>query len=166
MDAIRQRVSTCLALIAVLSVVAGLSLSGCGVSSASSNTTQVWGNVTVDGKPASDGTIIFMPSDRSLTNWGAGSISKGRYVISAWQGNGVLEPGQYTIFFKFHTSGHATRPAQSRLQEREEPKAGGTEAAPVADVPTPLDKFTRPETSGLSVKVRKEPSRIDIRLKG
>jgi hypothetical protein len=169
MNAIRLRVSTFLALIALLLVLAGVSLSGCGVSSASSSTCQIWGDVTFNGQPVPDGTIIFMPADRNLSNWGAGAIHKGKYVVGSWQSNGVLQPGSYTIFFRFNSAKVVPRSVEmDRSKGTEESTPAGTEATNVAAAPesSPLDKFTQPDTSGLTVNLRKEPSRIDIRLKG
>jgi hypothetical protein len=168
MDAIRSRVATFVALIALAAGLAGLLISGCGVSSASSGASQIWGDVTFNDKPVQDGVIIFMPANNSMSNWAAGAIRNGKYVVGVWQGNGPLEPGLYKIFFRFSQGGGKTGSPGVRSNGSEGEKGADYQAGPPSSEtsPSPLDRFTNPDTSGLAVTVRKEPSRIDVRLKG
>jgi hypothetical protein len=167
MDAMRSRVSAFLALIAAVTVLCVLFASGSGVSSTGSNSGRIWGDVTLNGEPAPDGTIVFMPTDRNMSNWGAGAIKKGRYVVGSWQGNGVLESGQYTIFFRFNDPKIPLGSVKlSRFEEEKALQTVEKQPAPFSGGNPALERFTKPETSGLTITLRKEPSRVDIRLKG
>ncbi len=74
----------------VISLACSIGLSGCGSGSA---TTEVFGKVTVAGKPIEDGDITFQPSEGSgFTS--SGKITNGEYRLSGE--NGLLQ-GTYLV---------------------------------------------------------------------
>lgn len=156
----------CLGFLGTSIILSGIVLPGCGVSSASSPTPRVWGHVGYNGNSLTDGAILFMPVDRSRSNWGAGVIDqKGRYSISMMEASNGLEPGKYEVFFKFGTRIHKLPdPRHTRFEEAESSRSG--EDWTVRVLPPIPDRFTNPRTSGLVIQIGKESSRIDFDLKG
>jgi len=150
-------------LLGAFAVLNALLTPGCGVSSASSDSVQVWGRVTYGGKPVPGGVVIFKP-EASQTNWGVGPIDeKGAFKISSYMASGQLQPGPYKIFI--------TPPRVRPTQVGSNPKDRDA-AAPVASPPETdksrfgiPERFLRPQSSGLLVTLEKEGNRIDIDLK-
>jgi hypothetical protein len=148
-------------------MLSALVIPGCGVSSASPNRTQFWGRVTYNGQPLSDGAVIFMPAERNKSNWGAGHIdTAGRFSLSAYQTDSVLEPGRYNIFFrppgpKFGV----TKAKRSEDEETGSKQAGEPQAVSATPGFALPDRFTNPTTSGLVITVDGRPQRIDLDLK-
>jgi hypothetical protein len=135
---------------------------GCGVSSASSSSSQVAGRVTYAGKPVTGGLIIFTPKDRPSGNWGAGLIEKnGRFSVTTHHESIALEPGSYRIFFR--PPAPKVEPLRAGRLDDPEEKAGADSRPKLADPKPELpDKFYDPETSGLWVVIEREPNWIEI----
>jgi hypothetical protein len=148
---------TCLGAI----VAAALAAPGCGGSSANSYSVQVWGRVTYNGKPVEAGALIFMPGPTTRSNWGFGFIAEdGKYTLISNETDVSLEPGRFIIFIT-PPSPHDKR-KHSRLGEEEESDERAIAIAALYPVPK---RFFSPETSGLWVDLKKEPTRVDIDLK-
>jgi hypothetical protein len=152
-----------------LAVILGtLVVPGCGVSLANSNYVKIWGHVTYNGRPVSNGTIVFISTDQREMNWGSGHIGmNGNYTIAAYQGGVALPPGPYNIFIR--------NAPQNREREREPERRGrfsldedqvkpqqNTQPATSNAVILP-DRFNRPDTSGLVVRLDGQPQRVDVR---
>ena len=74
----------------VISLACSIGLNGCGSGSA---TTEVFGKVTVAGKPIDDGDITFQPSEGSGST-SSGKITNGEYRLSGESG---LVQGTYMV---------------------------------------------------------------------
>jgi hypothetical protein len=147
-------------------MVTALVIPGCGVSSASWSRAQLWGRVTYDAKPLTDGAIIFFGVDGKSTNWGAGRIDKdGRFFLRPYQVDTPLDAGVYRIFFrppapKFEP----TRARRSSVEGREPSDLDEIpKALPSPPFPLP-DKFLTVNTSGLELYFDGRPQRVDLDL--
>jgi hypothetical protein len=56
---------------------------------------RVWGEVTFDGKPLADGSIIFSPIDGTQGGSVGGAVTRGRYELSVT--NGPMAGGKYRL---------------------------------------------------------------------
>jgi hypothetical protein len=75
--------------VVILSCLLGTA-GGCG----GSNRAAVKGKITIDGVPLPEGTIDFVPVDKSTGNTAGARVEKGDYAIRAEQG---LFPGEYQV---------------------------------------------------------------------
>ncbi len=66
------------------------SVGGCG----GSNRAAVKGKITIDGVPLPEGTIDFIPVDKTTGNTAGARVANGDYAIRAEQG---LFPGEYQV---------------------------------------------------------------------
>ena len=142
-------------------IAAALVAPGCGGSSASSNSVQVWGRVTYNGKPVQHGQLVFQPAATNRSNWGVGLISEeGKYTLVSSETDVGLEPGRFEIFIRPPLPNDKLKHGRSGEAEESNEKA-----IVVAFLyPVPKRFFSR-ETSGLWVDLEKEPTRVDIDLR-
>ena len=70
--------------------LSALIMTGCS----SNGRNSVSGDVTLDGKPMENGSISFRPAPGNNSNTAGGTISKGKFYLSASHG---LKPGKYTV---------------------------------------------------------------------
>jgi hypothetical protein len=146
-------------LVAVLA--AALCAPGCGEFSASSNSLQVWGRVTHNGKPVGYGALLFQPAPTNNSPWGIGLISEdGKYSVISAQPDAGLHPGRFDI---------SLRPPAPHDRPKHGP-AGEVEVtwekALLLNYSYPVPKrFFARETSGLWADLEKEPTRLDIDLR-
>jgi hypothetical protein len=148
-------------------VVGILAVNGCGISSASPNPTKIWGRVTYNGQPLPECVVLFVPAGSNKTNnWAAGHVYQGgNYKLSAYQSDSGLEPGRYTIFFKAPPPRYVgTRRSRALDEADSKPQAEAQAPPPAPAFPLP-EKFTKPETSGLTVRLDGWPQQIDLDLK-
>jgi hypothetical protein len=68
--------------------------SGCGGSLES----QVSGTVTLDGKPMSEGNVVFHPAESGTPAYGS-IDAEGKYSVKTGQGKGII-PGEYIAVVK------------------------------------------------------------------
>ncbi len=161
MKAFRSRTSPWLAWLGAV-FAAALVAPGCGGSSASSSSVQVWGRVTYNGKLVEHGTLVFQPTRATRSSWGVGMISEeGKYSLEANQSDVGLLPGRFEIFIRPPT--RFDKPKRSRFGVEEEES---DERAIAIAVMYPVPKrFYSPETSGMWVDIENEPTRVDIDLR-
>ncbi len=160
MQAFRSRTSSWLTWLGAI-VAAGLVAPGCGGSSASSSSVQVWGRVTYNGKPVQYGALVFQPAATNRSNWGVGMISEeGKYSLVASEKDVGLESGRFEIFIRAPSPRDKLKHGRSGEEKESDEKAIAIAAA----YPVPKRFFSR-ETSGLWVDLEKEPTRVDIDLR-
>jgi len=124
--------------------------------------------VTYNAKPLQDGAVIFMPTDRGKSVWGAGHINPdGRFTISAYLKDTPIEPGQYTIFFRPPPpTVLPTAKRYERLDEEQDAKKAETVQPALASPSFPLpERYLTKDSSGLSFNFDGRPQRIDFDLK-
>jgi len=160
MQAFRSRTSSWLTWLGAI-IAAGLVAPGCGGSSASSSSVQVWGRVTYNGKPVEAGTLIFMPGPTTKSNWGIGVIDEnGKYALPSKETDVGLETGHFEIFIRPPSPHDKLKHGRSGEEEESDERA----IAIAASYPVPKRFFSR-ETSGMWVDLEKEPTRVDIDLR-
>jgi hypothetical protein len=123
--------------VALLLAASGLLIAGCGKNEL--GTVAVSGTVTFDGKPLDNGTVRFVPVDQKGRMALGKILEDGKFVLATAGSDGVI-PGEYKISIQSQKM-TAEVPAKDR-----ELGIGGKESA----IP---DKFTKPETSGLTEKI-------------
>jgi len=142
-------------------VAAALVAPGCGGSSASSSSVQVWGRVTYNGKPVQYGALVFQPAATNRSNWGVGMISEeGKYSLVASEKDVGLEPGRFQIFIRPPSPHDKLKHGRSGEEEESDERA----IVIALLYPVPKRFFSR-ETSGMWVDLEKEPTRVDIDLR-
>jgi hypothetical protein len=146
-----------------------IALPGCGVSSANSSYVKIWGHVTYNGRPVSNGTIVFISTDQRDMNWGSGHIGKnGNYTIAAVQGGVALPPGPYNIFIRNSPQnrdreGDGERRGRFSVVDDHVKPQPNSQTLPSQEVILP-ERFNLPNTSGLEVRLDGQPQRVDIDL--
>jgi len=160
MKAFGSRTSSWLTCLGAI-IAAALVAPGCGDSSASSSSVQVWGRVTYNGEPVQYGALVFQPAATNRSNWGVGMISEeGKYSLVSCETAAGLEPGRFEIFIRPPLPNDKLKHGRSGEAEESNEKA-----IVVAFLyPVPKRFFSR-ETSGLWVDLEKEPTRVDIDLR-
>jgi hypothetical protein len=159
MKAFRSRISSWLTWLGAI-IAAALVAPGCGGSSASSSSVQVWGRVTYNGNPVQYGALVFQPAATNRSKWGVGLISEeGKYTLVSSETDVGLEPGRFEIFIRPPSPHDKLKNGQSGEEESDE------RAIVIALLyPVPKRFFSR-ETSGMWVDLEKEPTRVDIDLR-
>lgn len=148
----------------VLIIAAALVVPGCGVSSASPNTVQVWGRVTHNGFPLQKGVVIvFEPTVQSNNNWGVGMIEEnGKFKLTSAVVDTPLARGRYQVFFKPPSTEDVRRHKHRKANEEMETDEHSFDMLVFSLVP---GRFLAPQTSGLTVELEDEPTRVDIDFK-
>lgn len=160
MKAFRSRTSSWLTWLGAI-IAAALVAPGCGGSSASSSSVQVWGRVTYNGKPVRYGALVFQPAATNGSNWGVGLISEeGKYTLVSSEKDVGLETGRFEIFIKPPSPHDKLKHGRSGEEEESDERA----IAIAASYPVPK-RFFSPETSGLWVDLEKELTRVDVDLR-
>src|SRR4051812_38243364 len=77
-----------------LSLAVSVLLAGCGGQSGP-RTVRVWGDVTFDGKPLEDGSILFSPVGDTAGGSVGGAVKLGRYDLTA--ADGPIAGGKYRL---------------------------------------------------------------------
>ena len=103
-----------------------------------------------------------MPGPTTRSNWGFGFIAEdGKYtLISNETDEQASNPAASTSLSRLHRPDDKRK--HSRLGEEEESDERAIAIAALYPVPK---RFFSPETSGLWVDLKKEPTRVDIDLK-
>jgi hypothetical protein len=159
MKAFRSRTSRWLTWLGPI-IGAALVAPGCGGSSASSNSVQVWGRVTYNGKPVQYGWLVFQPTRTSKSNWAFGVISEGgKYSLAPSQSDVVLNPGRFEVYIRPPTVHDKYKRAGSDEEESDQLAIAIATFYPVPQ------RFFSHETSGLWVDIGDEPTRVDIDLR-
>jgi hypothetical protein len=58
-------------------------------------TMRVWGDVTLDGKPLDEGSIVFSPAENTAGGSAGGGIKQGRYDVPSTAG--LVSGGKYRV---------------------------------------------------------------------
>jgi hypothetical protein len=147
----------CLGLIIAAAVVEP----GCGVSSPSWNSVQVWGRVTYKGEPVKAGALIFEPGPTTRSNWGVASISEeGKYKLASNEPDLNLVPGRFVIFLR-----PPSPPVERKHGRFDDHNESDEKAIAIASSYPVPKRFLNADTSELWVDLEKEPTRVDIDLK-
>jgi hypothetical protein len=155
---------TCTFAILVLGISAA---PGCSDSSGESRYTNVWGKVTYNGQPVTDGVIFFAPTDVTKTTWGSSPLTRnGRYWLSVFPYDSRLEPGSHTICIK-PTSHEVAATNAPRLDLEAGNSKHKTEPQALPSIPDILlpQRFSDYKTSGLQVYLDGQLQQIDLELK-
>jgi hypothetical protein len=126
--------------------------------------TTISGRLTYNGRPLSDSTVVLVPAGHPSTSLAAlGEVSPdGSFTIRSVTAEKPLEPGQYDLYISLFEA-LPTAAEQVRF-ETEDPGPGGQASS---SSPASLrqgripNRFSKPETSGLSVTISPGPRRID-----
>ncbi|MDB5385379.1 MAG: hypothetical protein JWM11_1025 [Planctomycetaceae bacterium] len=107
-------------------VIVGL-LSVCaGCGSGYPSPLPVSGTVTFEGKPVTDGSIRFMPTDRKVALPGFAEIqTDGTYEAMTHRPGDGLTPGEFTIFFDLPESTDKLKPVKFIPQKYLSPGTSG-----------------------------------------
>lgn len=117
-------------------------LTGCGSGDDGPKLTNVTGTVTIDGEPATSGTVAFAPVD-GLGNTATGTVdSDGQFEMSTHRPGDGVAPGKYKVGISIvDTPAHGD--------------ADGTLHAATYRTP---EKYMNPELSGLVVEIEDKAS--------
>lgn len=125
-----------------------LSFSGCGEEGL--KYAKVEGTVTVDGKPAQTGTVLFVPQQGTEGGVSSGTITKdGTYTLVGPKGKGVVV-GTHKILVQCPMEGSGPDSGQ-------DPQQG----APPCIIPA---KYANERSSDITKEVTEGENKIDIQL--
>jgi hypothetical protein len=116
--------------------------------------TAVSGTITIDGKPASGVSVIFLPQAGTKGDGASGvTDNDGHYVLKHRSGKDGIQPGDYSVIFSKYSMPDGT-PVAGDIQPE---SVGAKQVIPV--------RYTSPETSQSNGKVTDSASTIDFDLK-
>jgi hypothetical protein len=113
----------------------------------------VEGNVTIDGKPFTNGAVTLIPTEGGAPSYG-GTDAQGHYSLETGNKAGV-KPGTYKVVLqKFETG---------KVDPRDEEGRNTQNMAPAkALVP---EKYSKPETSDITLTIPSADGKYDIHVK-
>jgi hypothetical protein len=146
----------------VPSAVLALTLSGCG----GPRLGKVTGRVTVDGRPVTEGVVMFFPADGPAA---VGSIRPdGSYVLTTFRNEDGAVLGKHRVSIHATRVGAGYLAAPKNIDDEIElsRKRAGTSKVLVAGAVTWLvpEKYSLPESSGLTAEVMSASNSIDFNI--
>lgn len=133
-------------------------MTGCG--SKQPGIVHIGGAITLDGEPVTDGEVRFYPEEGRT--W-AGDVSPdGKYKLNNYKKSGQIKPGNYIVTI----NRSAERNAKPTYSSYEDEMRGNTNnsSKPKATPWKIPRRYSKPETSDLSVEVVPGSSSIDLKL--
>jgi hypothetical protein len=144
----RSRVNALL----LIAILAGCSGCGGGITDNRKGLAPVTGKVTLDGKPLTTGTISFVAMDGSEAFTGP-IDSSGNYTLASSPSSPGALPGEYKVII-----------IASQQATMGDPMKGGQPIAAEAKTIVP-EKYTKPDSSGLTGSVKSGSNTINFDLK-
>lgn len=133
-----------------------VSVAGCGGDDGP-KTYETKGKVTIDGAPAPDLIVNFMPTDGGLTEGSGVTNSDGTFSVSSGStGKAGLEPGTYKVYL-------APVPGEGPSEGAEDYNNADPNAAN-DNAPYPKE-WGQPATTPLEVTIKEEVNQVNVEVK-
>jgi hypothetical protein len=157
LDAFAMTARYCLVFVACIAPVVTTGCSG----SKGPATAKVSGLVTYKGSPVEDATVVFAPAAGGRAST-AVTDAQGRYELSTFGTKDGAPPGEFKVSVtKTKTEGEAPNLTQEQVNEMMQ--RGETVPGPVTTNLLP-EKYTSPDTSGLSKTVKNGENDLPLEL--